>query len=232
MLSRPADLDPPVLVFGSYPPVPGPASAATIAAVRQAWAEGHEVRVVSPRPSAAHLSAPLVGVLAGYHLNRVRHSSGATDRLVFGMEQGVPLPVLNAVHSTGDWIRQRAAVAGLIMAFSRFRHVTLIVTGDLQVSPDVLAPLLRSVDEVLVASPEAAAFIDKCQIPPSRVRVLEAATIPPVLPGITPIGPPSVGRRGRPRQVVGVVARKILGRYYPGVRQRLNPLLVRALHGR
>ena len=39
------------LVVGSYPPVPGPPAAATVAAVRRAWAAGREVVVVSPRPA-------------------------------------------------------------------------------------------------------------------------------------------------------------------------------------
>ena len=48
-----------VVVYGEYPPVAGPAADATLAAVRDRLAEGAEVEVVSPRPSAAHHHADL-----------------------------------------------------------------------------------------------------------------------------------------------------------------------------
>lgn len=48
-----------VVVYGEYPPAAGPAAEATLAAVRGRLAEGAEVAVVSPRPSAAHHHADL-----------------------------------------------------------------------------------------------------------------------------------------------------------------------------
>jgi hypothetical protein len=53
-----------VLVFGPYPPTPGPEAAATLACVRELLAEGADVTVVSPVPSAAHHHADL-GTPAG-----------------------------------------------------------------------------------------------------------------------------------------------------------------------
>ncbi|MGH8993876.1 MAG: hypothetical protein ACRDZ7_20380, partial [Acidimicrobiia bacterium] len=51
-----------VLVYGTYPPAPGPEAAATLAAVRSLLAEGAEVEVVSPWPSAAHHHAHVDGL--------------------------------------------------------------------------------------------------------------------------------------------------------------------------
>ncbi|HEY3239476.1 MAG TPA: hypothetical protein VGL92_07935, partial [Acidimicrobiia bacterium] len=51
-----------VLVYGTYPPAPGPAAAATLAAVRSLLAQGAEVEVVSPWPSAAHHHAHVDGM--------------------------------------------------------------------------------------------------------------------------------------------------------------------------
>jgi hypothetical protein len=228
------DLHAPVLVFGSYPPVPGPASAATVAAVRRVWADGYEVLVASPRPSAAHVSARLVGPLAGYRLTRLRRSTGATERLIFGLERGVPLPVSSAVCSERARARQRATVMGLMFAFRRFRHVTVILTGDLQVPPGVLAPLWRSVDEFVLASGdhEAATVVDQFRLPGSRVRVVHVPELLPAFPGVTPVGPGRLDAGVHPRRVVVVVmARKILGVHYQTVRQWLNPLLARVLRG-
>jgi hypothetical protein len=51
-----------VLVYGAYPPATGPAAAATLAAVRALLAQGADVEVVSPWPSAAHHHAHVDGL--------------------------------------------------------------------------------------------------------------------------------------------------------------------------
>jgi hypothetical protein len=51
-----------VLVYGTYPPATGPAANATLAAVRALLAEGADVEVVSPWPSAAHHHAHVDGL--------------------------------------------------------------------------------------------------------------------------------------------------------------------------
>jgi hypothetical protein len=51
-----------VLVYGEYPPAPGPEAAATLASVRSLLAEGAEVEVVSPWPSGAHHHAHVDGM--------------------------------------------------------------------------------------------------------------------------------------------------------------------------
>ncbi len=86
-------------MVGSYPPAPGPAAAATVAAVRRAWADGQEVVVVSPRPSAALLVMPVAGAEVGPALSKLRRppGPGATgsgpgcDEVVVCMEPGWPL---------------------------------------------------------------------------------------------------------------------------------------------
>ncbi|MGH9037736.1 MAG: hypothetical protein ACRD0O_18410, partial [Acidimicrobiia bacterium] len=51
-----------VLVYGTYPPTPGPEAAATLAAVRTLVADGARVEVVSPWPSGAHHHAHVDGM--------------------------------------------------------------------------------------------------------------------------------------------------------------------------
>ena len=68
---------PTCLVVGSYPPAPGPAAVATVAAVRRAWADGFEVVVASPRPSAAQLVIPVAGAAVGRALARLQSPSRA-----------------------------------------------------------------------------------------------------------------------------------------------------------
>ena len=66
-----------VLVVGHYPPWPEPGAAATLAVVRRLLDEGHDVEVLSDRPSAAHDSADLRGVAGGLALARRARSFDA-----------------------------------------------------------------------------------------------------------------------------------------------------------
>lgn len=98
-----------VLVVGSYPPVPGAAAEATFQAVKRLWAQGHEVEVASPRPSAAHYRAwPFLD------LAKLVHLSGA-ERVVLCVEPGWPLP------------RNLPKLPALLRAS---RDMDLIVVGD------------------------------------------------------------------------------------------------------
>lgn len=111
------------LIVGTYPPIPLPAAAATVAAVKEAWDAGDEVTVVSPRMSAAHLAVAVAGPLAGRRLANVqRHTS--TDRLVLVLEPGFPVPA-------GTRWKQWATVVGLARSLRRFEHVTVVTAGDL-----------------------------------------------------------------------------------------------------
>ncbi|MGH9042173.1 MAG: hypothetical protein ACRDZ3_18295, partial [Acidimicrobiia bacterium] len=51
-----------VLVYGEYPPTPGPEAATTLAEVRSLLAQGTEVEIVSPWPSGAHHHAHVDGM--------------------------------------------------------------------------------------------------------------------------------------------------------------------------
>jgi hypothetical protein len=156
------------VIFGSYPPVPGTATAATISAVRRAWAAGEEVRVVSPRPSAADDVVRLSGLAAGPRLERYRRrivgtppgddGSVAADagpgrpslQLVLGMEPGVPLPLADRrwpwLAPAHQWMTLRA----MLPVLRRFDSLTVLVTGDLGVSTRLLGPLWSLADQILV----------------------------------------------------------------------------------
>jgi len=218
----------PLLVVGSYPPVPGEAAAATVAAVRRAWAEGDEVIVVSPRPSAADLAVPVAGVLAGRRLGNVHRLAGEVRGVVLGIEPGVPVPRAPTGRAGLDEAVQRATVRGLCGALASFDSVTLLVSGDPGVRPALLAPLWGMAREVVVASPEAAGLLrDVYGVPPALVSV---RAIPPVVPAgvtsvlgsgaadVTPLGPAETTLRDRPRQAVGIAGRAALGPRYPAVR--------------
>ena len=147
----------PVLVVGSYPPVPGPAAAATLDAVRRAYAAGEDVVVVAPRHGAAHRTMRVAGPHAGSLLDRLRRESEASH-LVLCAEAGLPIPLVGKL--VADRGRQAQTVAGVAEAMARFDVVSLVVTGDLEVAPEVLAPLWPHVDEIIaggVAGPDVVA---------------------------------------------------------------------------
>jgi hypothetical protein len=130
-----------VLVVGSYPPVPRPGSQATLAAVRRAWADGSDVRVVSPRPSAAHLAVPVVGVLAGHRLTALRQLTGAST-LVLVAEAGLPV-------SRGPRAVQELTVRGVARAFGGFDRVTVVRAGPLGIPAEIETRLVAGADDVI-----------------------------------------------------------------------------------
>jgi hypothetical protein len=190
-----------VLVVGSYPPIPLPASAATVAAVRRAWAGGDEVTVVSPRLSAAHLAVPVSGVLAGHRLANLRAVTAATQ-VVLVMERGFPVPASGTAGSVGRLIQWPTAIS-LVRAFAGFDRVTLVRVGRLDIPAGVEARLVRAADEV----------IDEV-VP----RVVGSA-------GVTPLGPVETPLRERPRQITEPIVRRVLGRYAGPVRARVRNVL-------
>jgi len=190
------------LVVGSYPPIPLSAAAATVAAVRRAWAEGDEVTVVSPRLSAADLAVPVVGILAGHRLTSLRRYTAST-RLVVVMEPGVPVPVVAGGRLTTRLL-QCLTVGGMVWAFSRFQHVTLVRVGNLGMPARIEARLVGGADKTLhrvVPNPEA---VD-----------------------VTPLGPPEVLREERARQFTRLAADRLLGRYSGPLRARAGAALRR-----
>lgn len=169
------------LVVGSYPPAPGPAAAATVAAVRRAWADGQEVVVASPRPSAALLVMPVAGVEVGPALSKLRRPSGSgatgsgpgCEDVVVCMEPGWPLgrgrrpapgrPFRRGPRPapgrpmTGEELER--AARSLAAALSGFSRAQLVVTGDLGLPGHVLAQLWPSVGTVTASSDEVAASL-------------------------------------------------------------------------
>jgi hypothetical protein len=238
------------LVAGSYAPAPGPAAAAAVAAVRRAWAEGREVLVVSPRPSAAPLVMPVAGAAVGRTLARLRVSAGASTGLpgrrcegvVVCLEPGWPLgrgfrPARGRPVSRAELERAARALA---IALSGFERAELVVTGDLEVPQDVLALLWPAVDKVTASSDDVAAALRAAGAPGvSVVEPYGAAGLPlpgvdavsvveqvapagPWLPGsVSPLEPADWILVARGRRLLGSGARKVLGPRAPAVRAYL-----------
>ncbi len=115
------------LVVGSYPPVPGAAAAATVAAVRRAWDAGVEVVVVSPRPSAASFVVPVAGTALGRELAKLRLAH-ACNEVVLCVEPGWPFGARRNATRTAR---------ALAHALRGFERAELVVTGEICVAPEV-----------------------------------------------------------------------------------------------
>ena len=186
----------PVVVVGSYPPIPLPAAAATLDEAERARSGGGAVTVVSPRLSAADLAVPAAGALSGRRLANVRRYTGA-DHLILVAERGFPIP-------DGSPPRQLAAALSLRQGLGRYRRVRLVLVGP----PGWPAWLRRLVTSAA-----------------DEVAEVRAA---PAIAGLTPLGPPEVEWRERPRLVArrlaGRGARLVFGERAPSVRVRLGAL--------
>ena len=133
----------PVLVVGSYPPIPVSGAAATLGEVRRAWDAGDEVRVVAPRLSAAHIAIPMTGLLASKRLDYARRLFGAR-KIVLVVEPGYPLASWGSAWS-------------LARALRRFDHVRLVRTADLPIGTAGWDRLAALADEVDTAEPGSTA---------------------------------------------------------------------------
>ncbi len=228
------------LIAGTYPPVPGPQAAATVAAVRRAWAAGHEVVVASPRPSAAPLVMPVAGTEVGRALTRLRRQAGSTgaagagpdaggfDEVVVCLEPGWPLgrghrPVRGRPLSPEQL---GLAARSLAAALSEFERAELVVTGELGVPGDVLACLWATVDRITASSEEVATALRRAGAP--AVTVVEpysGAGLPVPVEGwplpVNPLEPADWLLVARGRRLIGSVARKVLGPRAPAVRAYL-----------
>ncbi len=220
------------LVVGSYPPVPGAAAAATVAAVRRAWDAGVEVVVVSPRPSAAPFVVPLAGTALGRELAKLREAH-ACNEVVLCLEPGWPFGRHDCAGSNGA---RTARV--LAKALSGFERAELVVTGELGVDEQVLVVLWPLVGPVIASSEEVASGLRAAGVPVVRVfdpfagsglRLLSDAASNP-----EPVGslePAELLVVARGRRFLGLVARRLLGRHAPRVRLYLRRLL-RPITGR
>ncbi|HMK97895.1 MAG TPA: hypothetical protein VK425_10140 [Acidimicrobiales bacterium] len=166
-----------VVVIGSYPPMPGPATAATLAAVRRVWDEGCTVRVVSFRPGAADISVPVAGPLAGWRLEQIRRHYGQPPAVVLVLQAGVPF-------IDHRYPAQLATAGGLAVALRRFPRSTVVVGEDPRISPASFRALVRAAGEVIVDSETmAAALAERYNLQLGAFSVVELEPYPPLPPG-------------------------------------------------
>jgi hypothetical protein len=167
-----------LVVVGSYPPMPGPATAATIAAVRRGWDAGTSVQVVSYRTGAAPIAVPVTGTIAGWRLEQVRRHFGGPAQIALGLQRGVPF-------SDPRPSQQIVTAVGLAVALRRFERAALLVGEDPEVLPMCLQLLARAVDHVSVATPAMARqLVERYKLRPANVTVEEVEPYPKVPYGV------------------------------------------------
>lgn len=153
-----------------YPPVRDGIAAYAVQSVARLRAEGHEVRVLSPGPTAAHEHLALVGPRGALALaKRVR----AYDRVVVQFHPDVfyPLP-----PTSGAWTVESLA---LLAAFRAAREVHVVVheidyrQGRRRGAEGIAARALwRSVDRVVVhTARERDDFVAAFGVDPARVEL-------------------------------------------------------------
>jgi hypothetical protein len=187
-----------VLVVGSYPPIPLPAAAVSVEAVRAGWHDGATVMVASPRPSAAQLSLGGAGLLVGQRLRRARLASRADD-VVLVIEAGFPFssPKTAGSRHAREW-RDRETARRLAGAMREFATRRVVIVGDVGVDNVALDALCAAADDV------------------ARRPGGDAPD------GVTPLGPREVRAVDRPRWLVGLAFRRALGARAPEVRRALG----------
>jgi len=169
-----------VVVVGSYPPLPGPATEATLSAVRRAWDSGSTVGMASYRTGAASVRVPVAGPLAGWRLEQVRRHFGRPAQLVLTVQRGVPF------CDDRLW-PQLATAAGLAVAIRRFRQATVIVAEDPGIMPACLRAVVFSSRQCTVTTDaDARSLIARYGLRPGAVAVTEMEPYPPRPEGVAP----------------------------------------------
>jgi hypothetical protein len=160
------------VIYGEYPPIPGPAAAATLAAVRARLAGGAEVEVVSPRPSAAHHHADLATV----------RGAALLARLAPGADLDLTLDPAVLTHGGS---RAASAQALLAAAVAGARHCT-VQLGPLgaPTARGRVRLVLGRADEVVAASTGDADALERAGIDRSRLSVRPPETEEPAVAGI------------------------------------------------
>ena len=165
-----------VVVVGSYPPVPGPATEATLSAVRRAWESGSTVGMASYRTGAAAVRVPVAGPLAGWRLEQVRRHFGQPAHLVLTIQRGVPF-------SDDRWWPQLATAAGLALAIRRFRQATVIVAEDPGIARACLRAVVYSSGQCTVATDaDARSLAARYGLRPGAGAVTDVEPYPPPAP--------------------------------------------------
>jgi hypothetical protein len=160
--------------------MPGPATGATLAAVRRAWGQDKTVRVVSYRPGAADLAAAVAGPLAGRRLEQVRRHYGGPPEVVLVLQAGAPFCDLRLPQ-------QLATAAGLAVALRRFRRASVVVGEGPGILPACLWLLVMAAGECVVGDDEAAMGLhERYKVPLWRISVEEAEPFPALPEGVEP----------------------------------------------
>ena len=158
--------------------MPGPATAATIAAVRRGWDAGTSVQVVSYRTGAAPIAVPVTGTVAGWRLEQVRRHFGGPAQIALGLQKGVPF-------SDPRPAQQIATALGLAAALRRFERVTLLVGEDPEVLPVCLQVLAQAADHVSVATPAMSRrLVERYKLRPAKVAVEDVEPYPRLAYGV------------------------------------------------
>jgi hypothetical protein len=158
-----------IVVYGEYPPNPGPAAEATLKLVRAHLAGGADVTVISPLPSAAHHTADLATVQGAALLARLAPGADldlALDPVaLFAKGEGSPAP----------------AQALLALAIHRARHATVRLDPLRgRAGRGRVWLVLGSADCVVAASHHDAAALERAGIKRARLSVRDAAVATPV----------------------------------------------------
>ena len=153
---------PRVVVYGDYPPFRTPAAVATLATVQALLADGRDIEVVSPRPSAAHHHAEIGSAKGGVRLASLVGGAELVARFNPG--------ILGASGGAGP-AGARVAVA---LAVRRARAATI------HLSPLTAAPagkwvrtILGAADRVVAASEEDAARLRAAGLDAARLSVAD-----------------------------------------------------------
>jgi hypothetical protein len=146
------------IVYGDYPPFPGAAAAETLHTVRTLLADGRDVEVVSPRPSAAH-----------HHADILRPSGAAAfaRRIAGGPDVVV---CLDSTMLAAGGRRAHAARALLAVALRRARNLELRLS-PLPRSPDPawVRAVVEPAERIVVASPADRRVLADLGVPAERI---------------------------------------------------------------
>lgn len=198
---------PDVLLVGSFPPVGGTATAASLAALRRAWDAGDQVVTASLRAGAADHVARVAGLLAGRRLAQARAAAGAPGELVLGLDPA----------QLGTGASAVLAVGSLAPVLRRFSRVSVLWTAPLALPAPAAWALWGLVDTVMVETGREAQAVAS-GVPKKKIRLVTVEPGPPLEEGVSLLGPPEVLPKDIPLVVAGVVGRKLLGRHFLRVR--------------
>ncbi|HEV7535041.1 MAG TPA: hypothetical protein VGP90_05360, partial [Acidimicrobiia bacterium] len=178
---------PRVVVYGEYPPFATPGAVATLATVRSLLAEGRDIEVVSPKPSAAHHHAE-IGSPRG--AARLAALVGGAE-LVARFDPGI------LGHSGGAGPNGARAAVGLAVRRAR--------TATIHLSPLTAPPagkwvraILSPAERVVAATEEDAARLRAAGLDTAKLSVADAPWWLPAADGATAAAADRPGPASRP----------------------------------